>query len=403
MPIKLTIMKVLFYLLFISLFGLCQKNFKDKSINQISSSILPGANNLDLYLPLLKSKRVALVVNQSSRIDQNHLVDTLLCLDINITKIFSPEHGFRGEADAGQKVDNTIDPKTGIPLISLYGAKKAPSKEDLNQIDIIVFDIQDVGVRFYTYISTLHFILQTANDNEIPVIILDRPNPNIHYIDGPVLQDSFKSFVGMHNIPVVYGMTIGEYGMMIKGEKWIESSSNLIIEVIPCTNYNRASKYILPVKPSPNLTNQNSILHYPSLCFFEPTTYSIGRGTNMPFEVLGHPSLLDHEFSFTPISSPGARSPKHKDTVCYGIDLRHTSANEKGLNLAWLIKYYQISKDSNLPFFTNERFFDLLAGSDQLRRQLLLGKSEEEIKNSWQVDLAKFKEIRKKYLLYPEH
>ena len=356
---------------------------------------------MDQYIQLLSDKKVAMLVNQTSRVGDSHIVDSLLKHKVNIVKIFSPEHGFRGEADNGEEIDDSVDDRTGLPLVSLYGSKKKASAEDLAGIDIIVFDIQDVGVRFYTYISTLQYLLEAASENDIPVIVLDRPNPNIHYVDGPVLEEGFKSFVGMNSIPVVYGMTIGEYGIMINEEGWLSDDLKADLTVIPCTNYTRTMQYDLPVKPSPNLPNLNSILHYPSLCFFEPTTVSIGRGTTNPFEFIGHPEL-EGDHSFTPESRAGAKNPKHLGKECFGIDLRSLKARRDGLDLSWVLNYYSFCASRDLDFITNERFFNLLAGTDKLLADIRASKSEEEIRQSWQPDLDNFNRIRTKYLIYPD-
>lgn len=360
-----------------------------------------GANRTSIYFPLLQDKKIGVVANQTSVIFKNdksytHLVDSLFSLNISVKKVFAPEHGFRGDADAGELIKDGIDVKTGIPIISLYGENKKPTNEQLSGIDIVVFDIQDVGVRFYTYISTLHYVMEACAENNIPLIVLDRPNPNAHYIDGPVLDMKHQSFVGMHPIPVVYGMTIGEYAIMINGENWLKNQITCDLIVVPISNYSHETPYSLPIKPSPNLPNDQSINLYPSLCFFEGTNVSVGRGTDMQFQIYGSPFLAMNSFSFTPQPNYGAKSPPHQGVECYGEDLRfYPKLNE--LNLTWLRDAYSLSLDSNV-FFND--FFKKLAGNDELQRQIEQGISIEEIKESWEKDLKSFKKIRKKYLLY---
>jgi len=366
----------------------------------------PAANFVDEYLGKLLDKNVALVVNQTSILyDKTHLVDTLRNLEVNITKIFAPEHGFRGEADAGAKIKNGIDEKTKIPVVSLYGDKKKPSAEDLHGIDLVVFDIQDVGVRFYTYISTLHYVMEACAENNVQVIVLDRPNPNGNYVDGPILIEGFQSFVGMHKVPVVYGMTIGEYAKMIQGEKWLKDGVQCNLEVIPCQGYTHKFKYDLPVKPSPNLPNMLSVYLYPSLCFFEGTEISVGRGTDKPFQVFGHPELKDCSFSFEVKSLPGATQPPHLNKTCYGINLSQMSEydayNHRKLEIKYLIETYKSFRNKK-SFFLSNKFIDKLAGNSDLRQQIIAGKSEQAIRASWKNDLEKFKLLRKKYLLYPD-
>ena len=362
--------------------------------------ITPAAERPDLYLPRLIGKKVAVVVNQTSRVKDKHLVDMLLDKGVAITKIFSPEHGFRGVADAGQKVANQVDSQTGLPIISLYGKNKKPSQQDLSGVDILVFDIQDVGVRFYTYISTLHYVMEAAAESNIPVIVLDRPNPLGSFIDGPVLEEAFKSFVGMHPVPVVYGMTIGEYALMINGEKWLADGIKSDLQVIPLNNYTHSAQYILPVKPSPNLPNNMAIGHYPSLCFFEGTTVSVGRGTNKQFQVIGHPAYTGSDFSFAPVPMPGAKYPKNENLLCKGLDLSQVKPHRTRLDLSYLINFYTNLKSQNVTFFNDDNFFNLLAGTDQLKAQIIAGIQEEEIRAGWAAGLLDFKMTRKKYLLY---
>jgi len=367
-------------------------------------SITVGAERTERYLPMLENKRIGLVVNNTSRISGVHMLDTLLALGIQVEKVFAPEHGFRGDADAGATIKDGKDEATGISITSLYGSKKKPGEEDFAGLDLIVFDIQDVGVRFYTYISTLHYVMEACAEQGLPLLVLDRPNPNGHYIDGPVLDPAFSSFVGMHKVPIVHGMTIAEYALMVKGEKWIKESDKLELSVVPCANYDHTMVYELPVKPSPNLPNLRSILLYPSLCFFEGTDISVGRGTDAQFQVIGHPSLKGKfDFSFTPISKPGALSPPHMGKTCYGLSyesLGDLELHERGqLDLTPLIQMYKamsVGKD----FFLKNLFFDKLAGTDALRKALLDDKSEEWIRQQWVDDLRIYDGMRRKYLLY---
>ena len=334
------------------------------------NKVIVGAERPELYLNTLLGKRVGLVANQTSEVKKEHLVDVLLNEGVNVVKVFSPEHGFRGKSDAGEKVKDEIDLQTGLPIYSLYGkSKRKPSKELLKDIDIIVFDLQDVGVRFYTYISSLHYVMEACAENNVQLIVLDRPNPNGFYVDGPILDLKFRSFVGMHPVPVVHGMTIGEYAKMINGEKWLDNMIQCSLEIIPCLNYNHNTRYDLPIPPSPNLPNMRSVYLYPSLCFFEGTNISIGRGTNFPFQVFGAPHFSKNEFSFTPKSTYGSKNPKYKPLICYGTDLRTISIdslkNTKKLNLNWLVNSYKISNESE-DFFNKNNFFILLSGTDKL-------------------------------------
>jgi len=368
-----------------------------------AGKIIPAAERAKLYLPLLKEKRIALVVNHSSLVGKSHLLDHLLKHDIKVQIIFAPEHGFRGKADAGAHIKNSKDRQTGLPIISLYGKHKKPTKEDLKGIDLILFDIQDVGVRFYTYLSTLHYIMEAGAEQQLPVMVLDRPNPNGHYIDGPVLQKKYRSFVGLHPVPVVYGMTIGEYAKMINGERWLKGGKRAKLTVIPLKNYTHQSVYSLPVKPSPNLPNDRAVSLYPSLAFFEGTVVSAGRGTKKPFQLYGTPRYQIKKFSFVPKSRPGAKYPKFKSKRCYGVDLSKTDMKKERakqkLNLGYLKDAYANTPDKK-GFFLNGKFFDKLAGTEQLRKQIRSGVSEKTIRKSWEKDLVKFKKIRKKYLLY---
>ncbi len=362
--------------------------------------IVVGAEKTETYFPQLLNKKISVVVNHSSRVGQTHLVDTLLSTGINIKNIFSPEHGFRGTADAGESINDGTDSKSGLPVFSLYGKYKKPSPEKLNGVELIVFDIQDIGVRFYTYISTLHYIMEAAAEQNIPVIVLDRPNPLRHIIDGPVLERPLKSFVGMHPVPVLYGMTIGEYARMINGESWLQDGIKCNLTVIPIDNYDEESRYILPIKPSPNLPNSIAIGHYPSLCFFEGTSLSIGRGTDFPFQVIGHPELLEQPFQFEPRSTSGAKYPKHEDEVCYGFDLRKVMPDQQKLNLDYLINFYQQCQKHHITFFNENNFFDLLAGTESLRKMIIDGLDADSIRASWQENIEGFELVRKKYLLY---
>jgi len=359
-----------------------------------AQELVIGAEKINEIINSINNKNVAIVANQTSVVKNTHLVDTLTSLNQNIMLIFSPEHGFRGEADAGENIKDGVDTQTGIPILSLHGKHKKPTKESLENIDIIIFDIQDVGARFYTYISTLHYILEAASEQGIQVIVLDRPNPNGHYIDGPILEEKYKSFVGKHPIPIVHGMTIGEYAKMIIGEKWIEQNCNL--KIIKMENYNRENIYDLPIKPSPNLPNKKAINLYPSLCLFERTTISIGRGTDYPFQHFGAP-FLENNYSFTPVSGEGSKYPKHENKICFGIDLRFQKKILNSINLDWIIECYNKSSEKENFFTLN---FDKLAGTDKLRLKIISGMSAEKISETWKEGLVEFQKIREKYLLY---
>ena len=364
-----------------------------------------GAEQMDEYLPLLQGRRVAILTNYTALVNGSNVVDTLVRRGVQITKIFSPEHGFRGDADAGASVGNQVDPKTGIPIVSLYGNKRKPSADDLSDVDVMLYDIQDVGIRFYTYPASLQRFMEAAIENHRPLIILDRPDPNGQYVDGPVLDTAFHSFVGMQPVPVVYGMTIGEYARMLLGEGWVRSDQDFHLRVIPCAQYTHHSRYTLPVKPSPNLPNMQSVWLYPSLCLFEGTAISLGRGTDKPFQQFGAPSLPKDLYSFTPQSVPGATNPPLLGQVCYGYDLSSIDvARETGgrLSLKWLLLAYRLFPDKDHFFNGNGSQFDRLAGSSVLRQQLRDGLSEEAIRKSWEPALEHFKTIRKKYLLYAD-
>lgn len=369
---------------------------ESNEVEQKAESVKVGAEQLNLLLPLLKNKNIALVVNHTAMVGKSHLVDTLLKNGINIKKIMAPEHGFRGKADAGETVKDGADSKTGLPIVSLYGNNKKPTKEQLSDVDLVVFDIQDVGVRFFTYISTLHYVMEACAENGKQVIVLDRPNPNGDYVDGPLLQAEHQSFVGMHPIPIVHGMTIGEYAAMINGEGWIKSKCAL--EVIKLKNWKHSDAYSLPHKPSPNLPNDHAIRLYPSTCLFEGTAISVGRGTQMPFEVVGHPDLKNMPFSFTPISIDGmSKNPPFENKMCYGLDLQKTAV-KKQLDLSYLIQLYQLYPDKEKFFIP---YFEKLAGTSALREQIKSGMTEEAIRKTWEPDLKKFKDMRSNYLLYP--
>ena len=368
--------------------------------SKISHHIAVGATRYREYAHLLEGKRVGLVVNHSALVGDTHLVDFLITRKVNVTHIFSPEHGFKGTAAAGEVIDDSKETHLNIPVISLYGKNKAPPASVLTDVDVLVFDMQDVGVRFYTYISTMHYAMQAASDTNTPIIILDRPNPNIRYVDGPVLKPEFKSFVGMHPIPVLHGMTVGELALMIKGENWINNAENLDLTVIPVMNYSRRQSYTLPIAPSPNLPNATAIELYPTLCFFEATTLSVGRGTPYPFQLLGHGKLALGTLQITPTSMPSALHPKWQGTLLAARDLRE--ANIRGLQIELLIQHYTLFKQHGLTFFDRPDFMDKLAGTDQLRLSIEAGMSAKDIRSQWKGDLEDFKSVRQAYLLYPE-
>jgi len=377
------------------------KELKEESIvyQELNQPVL-GAARMNLYIDSLKGKRVAIVGNQTSMIGKTHLVDTLMSLGVKVQKVFSPEHGFRGDADAGEKVGSSIDAKTGIPLISLYGKNKKPYPEQLQDVDVVIYDIQDVGVRFYTYISTLHYVMESCAENGKPIIVLDRPNPNGHYIDGPVLEPSQKSFVGMDPVPIVYGMTIGEYALMVNGEYWLSDSLQCNLWIVPCKYYVHKTKYVLPVPPSPNLKSETAVALYPSLCLFEATTVSIGRGTTRPFEVYGHPMFPKKGFQFTPISCFGAKSPLCENVLCYGYDLQSSMKKRSyELNLNWFLNAKMLLGDT-VEFINQPSFFNRLAGNTALKGQIAAGMTVKEIRATWKPGLDNFKLIRQKYLLY---
>jgi uncharacterized protein YbbC (DUF1343 family) len=370
------------------------------------SQIKTGADQTERYVSLLKGKNIAIVANQTSTIGNVHLVDSLINLGVKVQKVFAPEHGFRGNADAGEKVADGKDSKTGIPILSLYGKKnRKPSSDKLAGVDYVIFDIQDVGARFYTYISTMHYVMEACAENKITLLLLDRPNPNGFYVDGPILQPSQKSFIGMHPVPIVHGMTIAEYAKMINGEKWLANGVQCQLKIIKCSNYSHKDKYQLPIAPSPNLPNMTSIYLYPSLCLFEGTNVSIGRGTATPFQIFGSPFIPKTDFEFTPEPSFGAKHPKHEGEVCHGYDLSSFGNNfmpEMGaLYLHWLTSMYHQSSNKS-EFFRKDGFFNLLTGNKTVKQQIINGKTVDEITKTWQKDLQSFKEIRSKYLLYKD-
>lgn len=374
------------------------------SLNTVQAQILVGAACTDHYLPLLEGKRVAVCGNQTSMVGNTHLVDTLIGSGVRPIKIFCPEHGFRGNAEAGAHIASSTDPQTGIPIVSLYGKNKKPTPEQMADIDIVLFDLQDVGCRFYTYISTLHYVMEAAAESGKQVIVLDRPNPNGYYVDGPVLDAKFSSFVGMHPVPVVYGMTIGEYARMINGERWLKGGVQCALTVIEMEGYTHQTRYALPVPPSPNLQTSEAILLYPSLCFFEGAAVSVGRGTPTPFQIYGFPGLRGGDYAFTPVAIKGvSENPPYRDQKCQGFDLTAFATDHLDsagcLQIDYLLKAYRLFPDKE-KFFTNASFFDKLAGTDRLRQQVVRGVSEKDIRASWQEGLEKFKAVRERYLLY---
>lgn len=359
-------------------------------------AILTGADQINTLLPKLKNKRVALTVNHTSLIGKTHLADSLKSLGVNVVKIFGPEHGFRGNAADGELVNDSVDVKTGIALISLYGKNKKPTAQQLADVDVVVFDIQDVGTRFYTYIGTMHYVMEACAESNKKMIILDRPNPN-DFVDGPMNDKALKSFVAMHTIPVAHGLTVGELAQLLNGEGWLLNKVMCDIEIIPVKNWKHGEPYLLPVGPSPNLPNNQAIQLYPSICLFEGTNISLGRGTLFPFQVLGAPELKELKFTFTPVTIKGvAVKPPHENKLCYGIDLRNDIPARK-IDLSYLLKMYALYPDKEKFFIP---YFDILAGSTTLKQQIKDGLTEEQIRASWQTDLEQYKVMRKKYLLY---
>lgn len=368
-----------------------------------ADSAVMAADRPGSYLPLLYGKSVGVVANQTSITKDGHLVDYLIANKVAVRKVFAPEHGFRGTASAGEVIKDGKDVKTGLPIVSLYGSNKKPTAEQLADVDVVVFDIQDVGARFYTYISTLTYVMEACAENGKKVIVLDRPNPNGYYVDGPVLKVGFESFVGMHHIPVVHGMTIGEYAKMVNGEKWLKDGVQCQLDVVTCENWDHSMTYSLPVKPSPNLPNDDAIILYPSLCFFEGTTVSVGRGTDKPFQQFGAPYFKEAQYSFTPQSNEGAKYPKYEGEQCNGFvlnDFAQFYLNGLGeLYLHWLVEAYNMAPEKD-KFFNS--FFEKLAGTDQLRKDIIAGKTAEQIRESWKEEVSEFKRLRRKYLLYTD-
>ncbi len=374
-----------------------------QNVEKTDADVSTGAEKTSVYLPWLAGKNVAVVANQTSMINATSLVDSLIALKIKVKKIFCPEHGFRGTAENGEDVGNSIDKKTGLPVISLYGDHVKPLAKDLNGIDVVIYDIQDVGVRCYTYVTTMTYVMEACAENKKTFIILDRPNPNGYYIDGPILESENKSFVGLHPVPLVYGMTIAEYAQMVNGEKWLTNGLQCDLKVVSCDNYEHSDWYQLPIATSPNLPNMASVYLYPSLCLFEGTVMSVGRGTDLPFQVVGHPKLKNAAYKFTPVSKPAAKKPLYENQVCFGHDLHNFSLlyvrDYKGLYLFWILTSFKDMPDQDKYF---NDFFEKLAGTKTLRQQIIAGKTEEQIKATWRPGIEKFKLIRKKYLLYAD-
>lgn len=377
------------------------------AVLQATAQVKNGADRLEELFPLLENKRISLVVNQTSLVQNVHLLDTLYNKGVHITQVFAPEHGFRGDADAGEFIKNGKDYRTQVPIISLYGKNKKPQPAQLQQTDIVIFDIQDVGARFYTYISTMFYVMQACAENNKELIILDRPNP-CDYVDGPVLDMKYKSFVGMLPIPVLHGCTIGELAQMINGEGWLGNNLQCPLKVITIEDWKHGQPYSLPVKPSPNLPNDQAIALYPSLCPFEGTSVSVGRGTDFPFQIIGSPTTKNLKFHFMPHSMKGSdKHPLHQDTYCYGLNLSSEKNIPKGFSLQYVIQFYNyfqnLTKHAEKDFFTRPHWFDLLMGTNQVRLDILKDKSEEQIRSAWQKKLNQYKEIRKKYLLYEDY
>ncbi len=397
---KLNIPIIGLHLLILIHFMACNARENQPTItSNTDTAIVVGAARFDQYLHLLQSKQVGMVVNHSSMVGDTHLTDTLLSQGITITKIFAPEHGFRGDLANGETVEDGTDKKTGLPIISLYGKNKKPDSVMLSGLDIMVFDMQDVGTRFFTYLSTMHYVMEACAEHKVPLIILDRPNPNGYYIDGPVMQKEHQSFIGMHPIPIVHGMTLGELAQMINGEQWLANAAQAEIKVVPVLNYDHNSRYQLPVRPSPNLPNQKAVNLYPSLCLFEQTIMSVGRGTDHPFTCYGHPAYPDTTFAFLPQSRTESVYPKHEGVQCYGVDL----SGEPDLNrfeLKYLIHAYEAMSGYEDVFF--KKYFARLAGNEHLAKQIIQGTPEQEIRQSWKQELEEFKKKRKKYLLYTD-
>lgn len=391
---NITLIKYIFILLNLWVTTACASAKADAP-----KTLKTGAEQTNLYVSDLKGKTIALVVNHTSMIGKMHLADSLLSLGIKIKTIFAPEHGFRGTADAGEHVENGIDKKTGLPIVSLYGNNKKPSAAQLEGIDVVIFDIQDVGARFYTYTSTMHYVMEACAEQSKKLLILDRPNPNGHYVDGQVLDKKFASFVGLNPVPVVHGCTVGELAQMINGEGWLAGNKKCNFQIVKCLGYKHSTPYNPPIATSPNLPNLQSMLLYPSICFFEGTDVSVGRGTDKQFQVIGSPNLKNGSFTFTPEDKPGAKNPPQKGKLCYGEDLSKIDARNQAFTLKYVIDYYKKS-DNKAKFFSSPSFFDKLAGSDTTRKQIIAGMTETQIRASWKADLDNYKTIRKKYLLY---
>ena len=391
---NITLIKYIFILLNLWVTTACASAKADAP-----KTLKTGAEQTNLYVSGLKGKTIALVVNHTSMIGKMHLADSLLSLGIKIKMIFAPEHGFRGTADAGEHVENGIDKKTGLPIVSLYGNNKKPSAAQLEGIDVVIFDIQDVGARFYTYTSTMHYVMEACAEQSKKLLILDRPNPNGHYVDGQVLDKKFASFVGLNPVPVVHGCTVGELAQMINGEGWLAGNKKCNFQIVKCLGYKHSTPYNPSIATSPNLPNLQSMLLYPSICFFEGTDVSVGRGTDKQFQVIGSPNLKNGSFTFTPEDKPGAKNPPQKGKLCYGEDLSKIDARNQAFTLKYVIDYYKKS-DNKAKFFSSPSFFDKLAGSDTTRKQIIAGMTETQIRASWKADLDNYKTIRKKYLLY---
>lgn len=399
--IRLTVSKIKFLILFCC--AIQCSNKPETTTEPASASpygaagVITGAEQLETLLPAIQGKRIGIIVNHTSLVNKTHLADTLLKRGVILKKIFAPEHGIRGTADAGEEIKDGVDAKTGLPVVSLYGNNKKPTPEQLADVDVILFDIQDVGVRFFTYISTMHYAMEACAENNKKLIVLDRPNPNGSYVDGPVLEHEFHSFVGMHTIPIVHGLTVGELALMINGEGWLGNEKKCDLQVIPVKNWKHSDPYSLPVRPSPNLPNDQAVKLYPSTCLFEGTVLSLGRGTQMPFQVVGHPDLKNMPFQFTPVSIEGmSKNPPLENKVCYGLDLR-TVPVKKQVDLSYLIQMYKAFPDKE-RFFNS--YFEKLAGTARLREQIKQGVSEKEIRESWKEGLNRYEQIRSKYLIY---
>jgi uncharacterized protein YbbC (DUF1343 family) len=391
-------MPAYFIMFLIMIFTACQaSNQKSRNLDLV----VTGAERTEIYSPALEGKRLALVANHTSMIGSTHLVDSLLAHGFQIKKVFAPEHGFRGEAEDGTHIASGIDSKTGVMVVSIYGQTRKPSQQDLEDVDLVIFDIQDVGARFYTFISTMSLVMEACAERGIPFMVLDRPNPNGFYVDGPVLEPGFASFVGMHPVPVVHGMTVAEYAQMVNGEGWLNGGLTCELKVVPMLNYDHQTLYKLPVRPSPNLPDMTAVYLYPSLCFFEGTIISVGRGTERPFRIIGHPDYQEGSIEFTPVSIKGASvHPPHKDQLCLGFDMSYLADSiliNKRLHLQPLIDAWNFFKDDE-AFFND--YFSKLAGNSTLRQQIEAGLTESEIRASWQEDLERFKKMREKYLIY---